>query len=95
MSYKEDNFLKPFSSYRRKNKWVANESETAVMDVTSFLCVSLGSSTVQLHDSLDAHARFQRLVSVVKMATVLEGYSTEEQRCAFFIDKRTQCRRYY
>jgi hypothetical protein len=27
-------------------------SKTAVMDVTSFLYVSLGSSTVQLHDSL-------------------------------------------
>jgi hypothetical protein len=25
---------------------------TAVMDVIGFLCVSLGSSTVQLHDSL-------------------------------------------
>jgi hypothetical protein len=28
----------------------------------------------------DAHACAQRLVSVVKMATVLEGYNTEEQR---------------
>jgi hypothetical protein len=27
-------------------------SEAAVMDVPCFLCVSLGSSTVQLHDSL-------------------------------------------
>jgi hypothetical protein len=28
------------------------EVKTAVMDVTGFLCVSLGSSTIQLHDSL-------------------------------------------
>jgi hypothetical protein len=28
------------------------EVKTAVMDVIRFLCVSLGSSTVQLHDSL-------------------------------------------
>jgi hypothetical protein len=28
----------------------------------------------------DAHAHVQRLVSVVKMRTVLEGYTTEEQR---------------
>jgi hypothetical protein len=47
-----------------------------------FLCVSLGSSTVQLHDSpdTDAHAHIERLVSVVKMATVLEEYTSEEQR---------------
>jgi hypothetical protein len=45
------------------------------MDVIGFLCVSLGNSTVQLHDSHVAtvHAHVQRLVSVVKMATVLEG----------------------
>jgi hypothetical protein len=30
---------------------VTNGSKTAVMDVIGFLCVSLGSSTVQLHDS--------------------------------------------
>jgi hypothetical protein len=68
----------------------------AVMDVGGFLLVSLGSSTVQLHDSLcsrraaqssfmtvyvaDAHAHVQRLVSIVKMATVLQEYSTEERR---------------
>jgi hypothetical protein len=43
------------------------------MDVIGFLCVSLGSRTVQLHESLaDGHAHIQRLVSVVRMATVLE-----------------------
>jgi hypothetical protein len=43
------------------------------MDVIGFLCVSLGSSTVQLHDSLvaDAYAHVQRLVPVIKMATAL------------------------
>jgi hypothetical protein len=36
----------------------------------------------------DAHAHVQRLVSVVKMATVLEEYLTEEQRSVvFFISK--------
>jgi hypothetical protein len=29
---------------------------------------------------VDAHAHIQRLVLVVKMATVLEEYTTEEQR---------------
>jgi hypothetical protein len=41
-----------------------------------FLYVSLGSSTVQIHDSLGsriAHGHVQKLVSVVKMATVLKG----------------------
>jgi hypothetical protein len=46
------------------------------MDVISFLRVSIGSSTVQL---ADAHAHVQRLVSVVKMATVLEECTPEEQ----------------
>jgi hypothetical protein len=41
------------------------------MAIIGFLCLSLGSNTVQLHDSL---------VSVVKMATVLEEYNTDDQR---------------
>jgi hypothetical protein len=36
----------------RVSKWVTNISKTAVMDVIGFVCVSLGSSTVQLHDRL-------------------------------------------
>jgi hypothetical protein len=36
----------------RVSKYVTNGSKTAVMDVICFLCESLGSSTVQLHDSL-------------------------------------------
>jgi hypothetical protein len=47
------------------------------MDVIGFLCVVLGSSTVYV---TDAHAHVQRLVSVVKMSTVLKEYITEEQR---------------
>jgi hypothetical protein len=44
----------------------------------------------------DAHAHVQSLVSVVKMATVLEEYSTEEQRSVvhFSVSKRAQCERY-
>jgi hypothetical protein len=42
------------------------------MDVIGFLCVSLGSNTVQV---ADVHAHVQRLASVVKMATVLEEYN--------------------
>jgi hypothetical protein len=36
----------------RVSKQIASRSKTAVMDVIGFLCVSLGSSTVQFHDSL-------------------------------------------
>jgi hypothetical protein len=36
----------------RDSKQVTDGSKTAVMDVIGFLCVSLGSSTVQLHGSL-------------------------------------------
>jgi hypothetical protein len=50
------------------------------MDAIGFLYVSLDSSIVQLHDSLgSAHAHVQRLVSVVKTATVLDEFTTEEQ----------------
>jgi hypothetical protein len=52
--------------YESVSKYVKNGSTTAVMDVIGSLCVSLGSSTVQLHDSLgqvaDAHSHVQRLV---------------------------------
>jgi hypothetical protein len=52
------------------------------MDIIRFLCVSLGSSTVQLHDSLGSkvHAHVQMLVSVAKMATGLEEFTIDEQR---------------
>jgi hypothetical protein len=36
----------------RDSKQVTDESKTTAMDVIGFLCVSLGSSTVQLHDRL-------------------------------------------
>jgi hypothetical protein len=39
----------------------------------------------------------QRLVSVVKMATVLEEYTAEKQRSVvrfFFVGKRAQCEGY-
>jgi hypothetical protein len=36
----------------RVSKYVTKGSKTTVMDVIGFLCVLLGSSTVQLHDSL-------------------------------------------
>jgi hypothetical protein len=52
------------------------------MDVIGFLGVSLGSSTAHLHDSLGRRSVFacSKAVSVVKMATILEGCTTEEQR---------------
>jgi hypothetical protein len=42
-----------------------------------------------------ADAHVQRLVSVVKMATVLEECAKEEQRSVvFFVGKRTRCKGY-
>jgi hypothetical protein len=41
-----------FNLQGRVNKLATNGSKTAVMDVMGFPCVSLGSSIVQLHDSL-------------------------------------------
>jgi hypothetical protein len=37
---------------RKVSKWVTNGSKTAIIDVIGFICVSLSSSTVQLHDNL-------------------------------------------
>jgi hypothetical protein len=59
----------------RVSKQVTNGNKTAVMDVIVFLYVSLGNSTVQ--QVVDVHVQVQRLVSVVKMATVLEEYTSE------------------
>jgi hypothetical protein len=42
----------------RVNKWATNGSKTAVIDVIGFLCVSLGSSTVQLHESLGSRRAY-------------------------------------
>jgi hypothetical protein len=50
------------------------------MDVIGFLCVSQGSrqSSIMRVYVAHAHAHAQRLVSVVKMAAVLEDYTTGE-----------------
>jgi hypothetical protein len=63
----------------RVSKEVTNGSKTAVMEVIGFL---------------DAHARVQRLVSVVKMTTVIEGCTIEEQHSVvrFFVGRRTRCK---
>jgi hypothetical protein len=60
---------------------VRNGSKKAVLEVIGFLFVSLGSSTLQLHDS-SGIKRHAHLASVVKMATALEKSTTEEQRSA-------------
>jgi hypothetical protein len=36
----------------RLSKQITNGSKTAVIDIIGFICVSLGSSTAQLHDTL-------------------------------------------
>jgi hypothetical protein len=43
-----------------------------------------------------AHAHVQRLVSVFKMATIVDDYVTEKQQSfvRFFIDKRTRYKSY-
>jgi hypothetical protein len=63
------------------------------MDVIGFLYVSLGSSIVWVPDW---HAHVQRLLSVVKMATVLEECATENQRSVVrsFVSKTTNCKGY-
>jgi hypothetical protein len=56
--------------------------KTAIMEVIGFLCVSLGSSTVQLHDSLGT--RRARACSEAGFGSQNGdracGYTTEERR---------------
>jgi hypothetical protein len=67
------------------------------VDVIGFLCVSLGSSTGQLHVSLGSRrtcagseAGFSS-----QTATVLVESTTEEERSTvFFVGKRTKCTGY-
>jgi hypothetical protein len=65
----------------RVSKWETNRSKTAVMGVIGFLCISLGSSTVQFHNCLCNRraCAVQKLVLVAKMAAVLEECTNEEQ----------------
>jgi hypothetical protein len=66
---------------------MTNGSKTAVMDVIIFLCVSLGSSTVQFHDSLGSRraCAFSEASSVVKMATVVECHTKEQRSVVCFL----------
>jgi hypothetical protein len=54
------------------------------MDVIGFLCVSLGSSTIQPHDSLRSRraCAFSEACFIDKVATVLEKCTTAEQHSA-------------
>jgi hypothetical protein len=54
-------FSLAFYIRERVSKYVTNGSKTYVIDVIGFLCVSLGSSTVQLHDSLGSRQACTRL----------------------------------
>jgi hypothetical protein len=74
---------------------VSNGSKTAVMDLIGFLCFSLGSSTVQLHDSLGSRracvyskARFSSPNDDRGKRSVLPKSSIV---MCFFMGKRTQC----
>jgi hypothetical protein len=85
-------------SYQGVSKYVTNGSITAVMDVIDFLCVSLRSSTIQLHELLG-----RRRSCVCSEA----GFSSQNGDCvsdvyyrraafcfAFFAAVKTQCKRH-
>jgi hypothetical protein len=48
-----------------------NGNKTVAMDVTGFLCVSLGSSTVQVHDNLGSNAHCGTLMDRLKAVRLL------------------------
>jgi hypothetical protein len=70
------------------------------INVISFLCILVGSSTVVLQDSLRSRQRmrmFRGWFLLDKMATVRKECNAEEQRSVVllsFLGKRTQCKGY-
>jgi hypothetical protein len=67
------------------------------MKVIGFLCISLGRapSSFMTVDVANALAQVQRLVSVVKIVTVLEGILPKSSvLLCVFVDKRTQLKGY-
>jgi hypothetical protein len=82
----------------RVSKQNKNRSKTAVMDVIAFLCVSPGSSTIQLRDSLGSRracacseAGFSRQNGDRARGVY---YLRASFWCALFVGKRTQFKRY-
>jgi hypothetical protein len=80
----------------RVSKQATNGNKAAVMDVIGFLCISLGSGTVKLHDSLG---------SIRACACSEAGFSSQNGDrdsgvyyrraalcCAFSMGKRTHCK---
>jgi hypothetical protein len=82
----------------RVSKQVTNGSKTAVMDVVGFLCVSLGSCTVQLHDSLGSKRACPCSEAGFSTQNGDRAWGVYFQRaafcCVFSVSKRTQCKRY-
>jgi hypothetical protein len=69
-----------YSCSKLNTRKVPNGCKTSVIDVTRFLCVSLGSSIVQLHKSLGKRRACSKVGFSSQKATVLEECTTEEQR---------------
>jgi hypothetical protein len=65
------------------------------MDVIGFLCVSLGTFTVQLHNNLRNRSAGSEADLVVKMANVLEELLPKSTvLLCDFVGKRPQCEGY-
>jgi hypothetical protein len=64
----------------RCSKQATNGSKTAVMDVIGYLCVSLGSSTVQLRHNLGSACACSMAGFSSQNGNRAWGYTTEEQR---------------
>jgi hypothetical protein len=83
----------------RVSKQVTNGSKVAVMGVIGFLCVSLGSSTVQLHDSLGSRHAYACSEAGFSSQNGNHASGVYYQRaafcCAFFsVGKTTECKGY-
>jgi hypothetical protein len=64
-------------------KQVTNGSKTAVMDVIGFLCASLGTSSVKLHDSLGSRRAWTRSQAVFSSQNGDRAWGVYYRRAAF------------
>jgi hypothetical protein len=67
----------------RVSKYVINGIKTAVTDVIGFLCLSLGSSTVQLHDSLRSRRACACSEASCSSQNGVRAWGVYSQRAAF------------
>jgi hypothetical protein len=82
----------------RVSKLVTNGRKRAVLDVVGFICVSQGSSTVELHNSLGSRRAYACLEAGFSSQNGDRAWGLYYRRTVFsreiFVSKRIKCKKY-